>query len=78
MGLEQKGAILMAVFGSDSCFGCLALFTCKKIGTGLQEADLEYRDAHRDAFIDLRQRMPVKKNGFLNLKAPLISTKVFG
>lgn len=82
--MERKGVILMAIFGT---IGGLAVL----VGLGLaawlylrvrrakqQDEDLEYQDAQGDSFVEEPQAKSGKKNGFLNLKTPLISTKVFG
>ncbi|XP_016836474.1 synaptotagmin-7 isoform X3 [Nasonia vitripennis] len=81
IGMERRDVILTAVFGTLGALGVI-------LGVGLaawlylrarrskqRDADLEDR---REGSDSASHQPQVKKNGFLNLKTPLISTKALG
>ncbi|XP_054006558.1 synaptotagmin-7 isoform X1 [Hylaeus anthracinus] len=84
LDMERKGVILTAIFGT---VGGLAVLVALGLAAWLylrakkskqRDDDDEHRDEHGDNFSVDRQGKSAKRNGFLNLKTPLISTKVFG
>ncbi|XP_011255089.1 synaptotagmin-7 isoform X2 [Camponotus floridanus] len=82
VGMERRDVILTAVFGT---VGALAILIGLALAMWLylrarkskqQDDDLE--DQNENGEGSSQQQQPTKKNGFLNLKTPLISTKALG
>ncbi|XP_072752455.1 synaptotagmin-7 isoform X2 [Anoplolepis gracilipes] len=82
VGMERRDVILTAVFGT---FGALAILIGLALAMWLylrarkskhQDDDLE--DQNENGEGSSQQQQSTKKNGFLNLKTPLISTKALG
>lgn len=80
--MERRDVILTAVFGT---FGALAILVGIALAMWLylrarkskqRDDDLEEQNENGDGSSGHQQ--PAKKNGFLNLKTPLISTKALG
>ncbi|XP_032668898.1 synaptotagmin-7 isoform X1 [Odontomachus brunneus] len=82
VGMERRDVILTAVFGT---LGALAILVGLAFAMWLylrarkskqRDDDLEEQNDNGDG--SSQQQQPIKKNGFLNLKTPLISTKALG
>ncbi|XP_014489022.1 PREDICTED: synaptotagmin-7 isoform X2 [Dinoponera quadriceps] len=82
VGMERRDVILTAVFGT---VGALAILVGLAFAMWLylrtrkskqRDDDLEDQNDNGDG--SSQQQQPTKKNGFLNLKTPLISTKALG
>ncbi|XP_070163969.1 LOW QUALITY PROTEIN: synaptotagmin-7 [Polyergus mexicanus] len=82
VGMERRDVILTAVFGT---LGALAILIGLALAMWLylrarkskqQDDDLE--DQNENGEGSSQQQQSTKKNGFLNLKTPLISTKALG
>lgn len=83
--MERKAIILIAVFGTVGGLAVLAvlglaawLFLRAKQKSKQRSEDFEHQDDHGDGYSVDRNGKLTKKNGFLSLKTPLISTKAFG
>ncbi|KYQ54961.1 hypothetical protein ALC60_06303 [Trachymyrmex zeteki] len=81
VGMERRDVILTAVFGT---IGALAILVGLALAMWLylrarkskqRDDDLEDQNDNGDGS---SQQQSTKKNGFLNLKTPLISTKALG
>lgn len=82
VGMERRDVILTAVFGT---LGALVILLGLALAMWLylrarkskqQDDDLE--DQNENGEGSSQQQQSTKKNGFLNLKTPLISTKALG
>lgn len=82
VGMERRDVILTAVFGT---VGALAILVGLALAMWLylrarkskqRDDDLEDQNDNGDG--SSQQQQTTKKNGFLNLKTPLISTKALG
>jgi hypothetical protein len=79
--MERRDVILTAVFGTLGALGVLfglglaAWLYLRARRSKQRDTDIEDRHDGPDA---VGQQPQVKKNGFLNLKTPLISTKALG
>ncbi|XP_060821953.1 synaptotagmin-7 isoform X2 [Bombus pascuorum] len=82
--MERKDVILTAVFGTVGglailvVFGMAAWLYLRTKKSKRRDNDLEPQSEHGDSFNDNRHGKPAKRNGLLNLRTPLISTKSFG
>ncbi|KAG7201525.1 hypothetical protein KM043_004277 [Ampulex compressa] len=84
VGMERRDVILTAVFGT---VGALAVLFGLALAAWLylrakkskqRDDDLEEQNENGDGVTGGQQTHSTKKNGFLNLKTPLISTKALG
>ncbi|KAK1136448.1 hypothetical protein K0M31_000999 [Melipona bicolor] len=79
--MERRNVILTAIFGTVGglailvVFGMAAWLYLRAKKSKQQDNDLEPQNEHGDSFNDGK---PIKRNGLLTLKTPLISTKSFG
>ncbi|XP_025153939.1 synaptotagmin-7 isoform X2 [Harpegnathos saltator] len=82
VGMERRDVILTAVFGTVGALAILiglafAMWLYLRARKSKQrDDDLEEQNDNGDG--SSQQQQPTKKNGFLNLKTPLISTKALG
>ncbi|CAK9805512.1 hypothetical protein ANTQUA_LOCUS4458 [Anthophora quadrimaculata] len=83
--MEQRDVILSAVFGTIGgllvlvVLGLAIWFYLRAKKSKQRDKDFEGQNEHGDSSVDDRQgTLAAKKNGLLNLKTPLISTKSFG
>ncbi|XP_012288340.1 synaptotagmin-7 isoform X2 [Orussus abietinus] len=83
--MERRDIILTAVFGTVGAVGVLvalglaAWLYLRARRSKQREDDLEEQNENCEgAGSSQQQQQPAKKNGFLNLKTPLISTKALG
>ncbi|EZA57013.1 hypothetical protein X777_01619 [Ooceraea biroi] len=82
MGMGRRDVILTAVFGT---VGALAILLGLALAMWLylrarksKQRDNDLEDQNENGDGSNQQQQPTKKNGFLNLKTPLISTKALG
>ncbi|KAH0954220.1 hypothetical protein HN011_001369 [Eciton burchellii] len=82
MGMGRRDVILTAVFGT---VGALAILIGLALAMWLylrarksKQRDNDLEDQNENGDGSSQQQQPTKKNGFLNLKTPLISTKALG
>ncbi|XP_029156421.1 uncharacterized protein LOC114929165 [Nylanderia fulva] len=80
VGMERRSVILTAVFGTVAALAilialALAMWHYLRKKSKQRDDDLEDQNENGDGS---SQQQPTKKNGFLNLKTPLISTKALG
>ncbi|XP_066587956.1 synaptotagmin-7 isoform X2 [Prorops nasuta] len=84
VGMERRDVILTAVFGTVGALvvlggiGLAIWLYLRARNSKQRDDDLEDQNEIRDDGGGSQQQQPTKKNGFLNLKTPLISTKAFG
>ncbi|CAK9799508.1 SYT7 [Anthophora plagiata] len=83
--MERRDVILSAVFGTIGgllvlvVLGLAIWFYLRAKKSKQRDKDFERQNEHGDSSVDDRQgTLAAKKNGLLNLKTPLISTKSFG
>lgn len=79
--MERRDVILTAVFGTVGALAILiglafAMWQYLRRKSKQRDDDLEDQNENGDG--SSQQQQPTKKNGFLNLKTPLISTKALG
>ncbi|KAK2583900.1 hypothetical protein KPH14_001171 [Odynerus spinipes] len=81
--MERRDMILTVVFGTVGALavivglGLAAWFYLRARKSKQRDDDLEDQNEHGEGGGG-QQTQPAKKNGFLNLKTPLISTKALG
>ncbi|KAF7988342.1 hypothetical protein HCN44_000915 [Aphidius gifuensis] len=84
VGMERRDIILTAIFGTFGAvgvligFGLAAWLYLKARSSKGRDGDLEEQMDNDEGASCSQSQQPAKKNGFLNLKTPLISTKALG